>query len=68
MPKPSLQNDRKIDDLDHAIEARCLSLLLRQQPVATDLRAISTALKMVTDMERIGDHASDIADLIAPLR
>lgn len=58
-----IENDRKIDDLDHAIEARCLSLLLRQQPVATDLRAISTALKMVTDMERIGDHAADIADL-----
>lgn len=58
-----IANDRKIDDLDHAIEARCLSLLLRQQPVASDLRAISTALKMVTDMERIGDHASDIADL-----
>lgn len=58
-----IANDRKIDDLDHAIEARCLSLLLRQQPVASDLRAISTALKMVTDMERIGDHAADIADL-----
>ncbi len=58
-----IADDRKIDDLDHAIEARCLSLLLRQQPVAADLRAISTALKMVTDMERIGDHAADIADL-----
>jgi phosphate transport system protein len=56
-------NDRKIDDLDHAIESRCLSLLLRQQPVAGDLRAISTALKMVTDMERIGDQAADIADV-----
>jgi phosphate transport system protein len=56
-------NDRQVDDLDRAIEARCLSLLLRQQPVAKDLRAISTALKMVTDMERIGDHASDIADI-----
>ncbi len=58
-----IDNDRKIDDLDHAIEARCLSLLLRQQPVAKDLRAISTALKMVTDMERIGDQAADIADI-----
>lgn len=58
-----VENDRRIDDLDRAIEARCLSLLLRQQPVASDLRAISTALKMVTDMERIGDQAADIADL-----
>ena len=58
-----IQNDRQIDDLDRAIEARCLSLLLRQQPVASDLRAISTALKMVTDMERIGDQAADIADI-----
>ena len=58
-----IANDRKIDDLDHSIEARCLSLLLRQQPVASDLRTISTALKMVTDMERIGDHAADIADI-----
>lgn len=58
-----IENDRRIDDLEHAIEARCLSLLLRQQPVAGDLRAISTALKMVTDMERIGDHAADIADV-----
>ena len=55
-----IANDRKIDDLDHAIEARCLSLLLRQQPVASDLRTISTALKMVTYMERNGDHAADI--------
>lgn len=58
-----VENDRQIDDLDRAIESRCLSLLLRQQPVASDLRAVSTALKMVTDMERIGDQAADIADL-----
>ena len=58
-----VDNDRRIDDLDHAIEAKCLSILLRQQPVAQDLRAVSTALKMVTDMERIGDHAADIADI-----
>ena len=56
-------NDMKIDDLDHAIESRCLSLLLRQQPVAGDLRIVSTALKMVTDMERIGDQAADIANV-----
>ena len=58
-----VKNDRRVDDLDRSIEAQCLSLLLRQQPVASDLRAISTALKMVTDMERIGDQAADIADL-----
>ena len=58
-----IENDNKIDDLERLIEAQSLRLLLTQQPVAKDLRAISTALKMVTDMERIGDHASDIADL-----
>lgn len=63
LAKSIIANDRQIDDLDHTIEARCLSLLLRQQPVAKDLRAISTALKMVTDMERIGDQAADIADI-----
>jgi phosphate transport system protein len=63
LAKSIIANDRQIDDLDRTIEARCLSLLLRQQPVAKDLRAISTALKMVTDMERIGDQAADIADI-----
>ncbi len=63
LAKSIITNDRQVDDLDRTIEARCLSLLLRQQPVAKDLRAISTALKMVTDMERIGDQAADIADI-----
>lgn len=63
LAKNVMENDRQIDNLDHLIESRCLSLLLRQQPVASDLRAVSTALKMVTDMERIGDQASDIADV-----
>jgi phosphate transport system protein len=58
-----IANDKQIDDMERVIETQCLRLLLKQQPVAKDLRAISTALKMVTDMERIGDHASDIADL-----
>ena len=59
-----IENDKQIDDLERVIETECLRLLLKQQPVvAKDLRAISTALKMITDMERIGDHASDIADL-----
>lgn len=58
-----VSSDRTIDDMEKAIESRCLRLLMRQQPVARDLRAISTALKIITDMERIGDHASDIAEL-----
>jgi phosphate transport system protein len=58
-----VENDTVIDNLESQIETECLRLLLRQQPVAKDLRTISTALKMITDMERIGDQASDIADL-----
>ncbi|MEG0017684.1 MAG: phosphate signaling complex protein PhoU, partial [Hydrogenoanaerobacterium sp.] len=58
-----IANDHLVDDMEKQIEARCLRLLMRQQPVARDLRAISTALKMITDMERIGDQASDIAEL-----
>lgn len=55
-------------DIDHKerdIESRCMKLLLQQQPVAKDLRQISAALKMITDMERIGDQAEDIAEIIA---
>ncbi len=55
--------DKDIDSLERDIEAKCLRLLLRQQPVAKDLRAVSTALKIITDMERIGDQAADIADV-----
>ena len=53
----------EIDDMEKSIEAHCLKLLLQQQPVASDLRIISTALKMITDMERIGDNAEDIAEI-----
>ena len=56
--------DSQIDAGEHEIEHRCLQLLLRQQPVASDLRKVSTALKMVTDVERIGDQAEDIAEII----
>lgn len=63
-----IKGDRTINDLERAIEARCLSLILRQQPVAGDLRVVSSALKVVTDLERIGDHASDIAELILRIR
>ncbi len=57
-------------DIDHKerdIESRCMKLLLQQQPVARDLRQISAALKMITDMERIGDQAEDIAEIITYL-
>ena len=54
----------QIDESEHTIETICLKLLLRQQPVAKDLRQISAAMKMITDMERIGDQAEDIVDLI----
>ena len=53
-----------IDQKERDIESRCMKLLLHQQPVARDLRAISAALKMITDMERIGDQAEDIAEIV----
>lgn len=59
-----IHGDRKINDIEKTIESRCLSLILRQQPVARDLRIVTTALKVVTDLERIGDHAADISELI----
>lgn len=63
LAKEIIKNDAIVDEMESAIERRCLSLVLRQQPVARDLRHISTALKVVTDLERIGDHAADIAEL-----
>lgn len=60
VPELSVDIDRKERD----IETMCMKLLLQQQPVARDLRAISSALKMVTDMERIGDNSSDIAEIV----
>lgn len=57
--------DKEIDDMEREIESLCLKLLLQQQPVANDLRQISAALKMITDMERIGDQAEDIAEITA---
>lgn len=63
-----IKGDRTINDLERSIEARCLSIILRQQPVAGDLRVVSSALKVVTDLERIGDHASDIAELILRIK
>lgn len=59
--------DSEINDAGHSIEHLCLTLILRQQPVAGDLRKVSTALKIVTDIERIGDQASDIAEIVLHL-
>lgn len=56
--------EKDIDRKEREIESLCLRLLLQQQPVASDLRLISSALKMITDMERIGDQAQDIAELV----
>ena len=57
-----------IDQMERDIEGRCMKLLLHQQPVARDLRLISAALKMITDMERIGDQAEDIAEIVTFLK
>ncbi len=57
--------EREIDEKERGIESLCMKLLLQQQPVARDLRQISSALKMITDMERIGDQTRDIAEIIS---
>ena len=62
-----VKGDGRINRMQRDIEHRCMTLLLRQQPVAGDLRRISTAMKIVTDIERIGDHAADIAEIIPHL-
>lgn len=59
----AIKFDEEIDQQEKSIEALCMKLLLQQQPVAKDLRLISAALKMITDMERIGDHAADISEM-----
>ena len=63
-----LAGDEAIDRMEVRIEEECLKILALHQPVAGDLRQVSTALKVVTDLERIGDHASDIAELILRLK
>lgn len=67
LAKKVMAGDEPIDRTERKIEDLCLRLLLQQQPVARDLRTISAALKMVTDMERIGDHATDISELAITL-
>ena len=64
LAKRTMQGDKEIDQKEHIIESACLKLLLEQQPVARDLREVSAALKMVTDLERIGDHATNIAEWV----
>ncbi len=60
----AIEYDSEIDGMEHEIESMCLRILLLQQPVAKDLRTVSAALKMITDMERIGDQARDIGEIL----
>ena len=62
-----LDIDRVIMDMQRSIEAKCLLLLTKQQPVARDLRTVSASLKVVTDIERIGDHVTDMSELFLRL-
>lgn len=63
MVKRTQELEKEIDLQERTIESMCMKLILKQQPVATDLRNVSSALKMISDMERIGDQAQDIADM-----
>ena len=63
MAKAIMESDAEVDHLQKKIEGICFNLLIRQQPVARDLRTVTAAMKMVTDMERIGDHAADISEM-----
>lgn len=64
LAEKTISSEKQIDTKEREIESLCLKLLLQQQPVAKDLRLISSALKMITDMERIGDQAADIAEIV----
>ncbi|MDD6807050.1 MAG: phosphate signaling complex protein PhoU [Oscillospiraceae bacterium] len=63
LAKKIMEDDIEIDRLQKKIENNCFNLLIQQQPVARDLRTVTAAMKMVTDMERIGDHAADISEM-----
>lgn len=65
--KKVIMGDKDVDEIEKQIETKCLRILWHDQPVAKDLRAVSTAIKMITDMERIGDQAQDIADIALQL-
>lgn len=58
-----IKNDREVNGFEYEIERECMRIILREQPVAKDLRLITSVLKMITDLERIGDHAADISKL-----
>ena len=64
MAERAEEAEKQIDQMERDIESICMRLLLQQQPVARDLRVISSALKMIGDMERIGDQAADIAEIV----
>ena len=64
LAQTAIDAEREIDQKEREVENLCIKLLLQQQPVAKDLREISAALKMISDLERIGDQASDIAELV----
>ena len=57
------ETEQEIDDMERQSESQCLKLFMREQPVASDLRAVSAAMRMISDLERIGDHAEDIAEV-----
>ena len=63
LAQAAIEAEREIDQAEREVENLCMKLLLQQQPVARDLRTISSALKMISDLERIGDQAADIAEL-----
>ena len=63
LAKDIIDGDTEVDDMERDIESKCLKLILQQHPVAGDLRLISSILKMITDLERIGDHAKDISEI-----
>ena len=68
MAERAEEAEKQIDQMERDIESICMRLLLQQQPVARDLRVISSALKMIGDMERIGDQAADIAEIVKYLK
>ena len=68
MAERAVEAEKQIDQMEREIESICMRLLLQQQPVARDLRVISSALKMIGDMERIGDQAADIAEIVKYLK
>jgi len=59
-----IEGDDAIDDQEHLIEKKCINIIARHQPLAIDLRTVSAALKVITDLERIADHSTDISELV----